>query len=132
MTSEKEEPKEAETNKLNETIENIKKNKNVDDIITYAQNNTQDTIAYLLLITGIIWMFFQGFYGGVLIGLVVGFYFSKELIQFIRGINQYIEEQGLAKSLILGGGLFAFFVMAPGIIVGTAIMVALKFLLKAE
>lgn len=127
MTEEKEEPKKA-----NETIENIKKNKNVNEIINYAQNNTQDTIAYVLLLFGVIWMFFQGFYGGVLVGLIVGFYFFKELIQFVRGLNHYIEEQGLAKSIILGGGLFALFVMAPGIFVGTAIMVGLKFMLKAE
>lgn len=121
-----------ENNRFSETIENLKKNKNVDSLLTYAQNNTQDTVAFILLIIGILWMLAQPFNGGVLVGLVVGFYFSRELIGFVKNFNGYMEDHGYAKAIILGGGALALFVLAPGIFIGIAIMTALKFLLKAE
>jgi hypothetical protein len=121
-----------ENNRFSETIENLKKNKNVDSLLTYAQNNTQDTVAFILLIIGILWMLAQPFNGGVLVGLVVGFYFSKELIGFVKNFNGYMEDHGYAKAIILGGGALALFVLAPGIFIGIAVMTALKFLLKAE
>lgn len=121
-----------DNNRFSETIENLKKNKNVDSLLTYAKNNTQDTVAFILLIVGILWMLAQPFNGGVLVGLVVGFYFSRELIKFVKGYNTYMEEKGYAKAIILAGGALALFVLAPGIFIGVAIMTALKFLLKAE
>jgi hypothetical protein len=127
------EPEEKEdNNRFSETIENIKKNKNIDSLLTYAQNNTQDTISYILLVIGILWMLAQPFNGGVLVGLVVGFYFSKEMINFVKDFNGYLEDHGYAKTIILGGGALAVFVLAPGIFIGAAIMTALKYLLKAE
>ena len=62
-------------NRFSETIENLKKNKKVDSVLEYARHNTRDTVAFSLLIIGILWMLGQPFNGGVLIGLVVGFYF---------------------------------------------------------
>jgi len=126
------ETKEEDSNKFSETIENLKKNKNVDSVLEYARNNTRDTIAFILLIVGILWMLGQPFNGGVLIGLVVGFYFSRELISYVRDFNSYLEEQGLAKTVILGGGALALFFLAPGIFIGVAVMAALKYLLKSE
>ncbi len=126
------ETKGEDGNKFSETIENLKKNKNVDSVLEYARNNTKDTIAFILLIVGILWMLGQPFNGGVLIGLVVGFYFSRELIGYVRDFNSYLEEQGLAKTVILGGGALALFFLAPGIFIGVAVMAALKYLLKSE
>lgn len=124
--------KKVENNNFSETIENLKKNKNIDSLLTYAKNNTQDTVAFILMIIGILWMLGQPFNGGILVGLVVGFYFSKELISFVKGYNTFIEEQGYAKAIILGAGALSLFVMAPGIFIGVAVMTALKFLLKAD
>lgn len=119
-------------NRFSETIENLKKNKKVDSVLEYARHNTRDTVAFALLIIGILWMLGQPFNGGVLIGLVVGFYFSKELIGYVRDFNSYLEEQGPAKTVILGGGALALFFLAPGIFIGVAVMAALKYLLKSD
>lgn len=118
--------------KFSETIENLKKSENIDNLIQYAQNNVQDTIAYALMAIGIIWTFFHGFYGGILIGLVAGFYFSKEIVKLIKNYNDFIEEQGTARSLIAGGTALALFIAAPGIFIGAAIMIGLKVMLRAD
>lgn len=128
----KPEKKEPEKHPFSEKIENLKKNKNIDTLISYAQKNTKDTVAYILLAIGILWMFAHPFNGGILVGLVVGFYFSKELIQFTKDYHVYLEEQGYGKAIVLGGGTLALFLMAPGIFIGIAIMAGLKYLLKSE
>ncbi|CCB91643.1 putative membrane protein [Waddlia chondrophila 2032/99] len=126
------ETKEESGKKFSETIENLKKNKNIESILEYARNNTKDTVAFVLLIIGILWMLGQPFNGGILVGLVVGFYFSKEFISYVKDFNSHLEEQGLAKTVILGGGALALFFLAPGIFIGVAVMAALKYLLKSE
>jgi uncharacterized membrane protein len=94
-----------------------------------ATNNVRDIIAYVLLILGIILLFFQHLYGGFLIGLVAGIYFSKEIIYLINNYEDFIENEGLVRSLILAGTLLAFLISAPAIFVGIAIAIALKILL---
>lgn len=125
-------PGEEQKNKLKETFENLKKNENVENLVGYAQTHTKDTIAYILLILGILWTFFSSLYGGILIGLVVGFYFSKEISFLLKSYTEFVERIGTSRSLILGGAAIAFFIAAPGIFIGMAIMVGLKIALRAD
>lgn len=118
--------------KLSETFEHLKKNEKVESFLEYARTNTQDTIAYALMIIGLIWFLIHGFSGGILIGLVAGFYFSRELTELLKSYNEFIEAQGIPRSLILGGTLVALFIAAPGVFVGAAIMVGLKIMLRAD
>lgn len=121
MTSEQ--PSPEKKSKITETLDTLKKSEKVDDIVTYAKTHTKDTIAYVLIVLGIVWLFFKPFYAGLLIGAVVGFYFAKEISAQIKSANDYIEQQGMAKSLILGGTLLALFISAPGIFIGVATVV---------
>jgi len=121
-----------EKSKLQETLDSLKKNEKIEDLFTYAQAHTKDTVAYVLLILGIVWFFFHSFYGGLLIGVVSGFYFTDELMQFLKSVNDLVEEQGIARSLICGGTLLAFFIAAPGIFIGAAIVVAMTQLINPK
>lgn len=98
----------------------------------YFQPSTKDMIAYVLLVLGIILLFFQHLYGGALIGIVAGVYFSKEIINILKNANTYVEEQGLARSLIIAGLLLAFFVSAPAIFIGAAVVVLLRWFVFSE
>lgn len=118
--------------KLNETVENFKKNENVEKLYSYAQSNTRDTIAYILMIIGIVLFIFHPFYGGLLVGLIAGLYFSQEIMSFTKHANQLIEEQGMVRSLMAGGVLIALFIAAPAVFIGAAIAVAIKQLLLPE
>ncbi|NGX41904.1 MAG: hypothetical protein K940chlam7_00178 [Chlamydiae bacterium] len=131
-TEEKEEKKEEPKTKFTETFEALKKNENIESMISYTKTHTTDTIAYVLIILGIVWMLFQPQWGGMLVGLVAGFYFSKEVVSLIKSFNEFVEEQGVARSLILGGVVIAFFLMNYGFFIGAAIMIGLKVMLKAE
>jgi len=103
----------------------------MENVYRYAATNTRETIAYVLLIFGLILIFFLPGYGGTLIGLVVGVYYYNELTYFIKHINQFIEENGTAKSLVLGAVFLALLISAPAIFIGALVAVALKHLFLA-
>lgn len=98
----------------------------------YFSAGTRDLIAYILLVIGIILLFFEQYYGGFLIGLVAGAYFSEEINNLFKNYHEFIERQGLVRSLILGGVALAFLISAPAIFVGIAFVVILKYFIFAE
>lgn len=108
-----------------------KKNK-FDDLYSYAKTNPRDVISYVLLVLGIVLLFAQPIYGGLLVGIVAGVYFSQEIIRGVKNLESIIEEQGLVRSIIAGAVLLAFFILAPAIFVGAAVMIGIKVLLGSE
>lgn len=112
--------------KFQETLKGLRSNEKLESLVGHATANTRDTVSYVILIIGIILLFFHSFYGGTLIGLVAGFYFSSEIMAVIRHLNALIEEQGVVKSLIAGGALLGLFVSAPAIFIGVAVAVAVR------
>lgn len=116
---------ESVKDKLSEKFEKLKQ----EGLFTYAKSNTRDTIAYILLIVGLILLFFAPFYGGILIGIVIGLYFANEILAVVTNINDFIDRQGVVRSLILGALALAFFIAAPAIFIGAAVTVLVKFLL---
>src|SRR5437868_7544596 len=81
--------------KLSETLSNITKNEKIEGLYSYAKSNTMDTVAYVFLIVGLVLLFFQPIYGGALIGIVTGIYFSDEITMLIRHLKDVVEKQGI-------------------------------------
>lgn len=106
------------------------KNEKLDGLVSYARDNVRDTVAYIVLIVGLILLFFQPFYGGMLIGLVVGLFFTSEINALFRNVNEIIEKEGMVRSLILGALVLAVFISAPAILIGIAVAVALRLLIE--
>jgi len=132
-TSPSQEPKkESVKEKLSSTLESLKKNENLENLYGYATNNTRDTLAYVLMIIGIVLMLFHRFYGGALIGLLGGFYFAPELVYLVQNMSKIIDMHGMVRSLIAGGVFVGLFISAPAIFIGMAIAVALKQIIFPE
>lgn len=113
-------------NKFNKTIDNLKKNEKIEDLYRYAKRNTGDTVAYIAMILGLLILFFEPFYGGIIVGFVFGLYFSREIMIPIKNVEGFIEKLGMVRSLILGGLILGLFIKAPTIFLGCAIAVAIK------
>lgn len=116
--------------KFSETLDSIKKSDKVDSVVSYAQEHTIDTIAYVILLIGLIWMFTNPFVGAGIVGLVIGYYFSKELVDLVKGANSKIEEHGLAKSIVFAGAALLLLWNLPGLVIGAAIAASLSVVLK--
>lgn len=107
----------------------LKKASKADDLIGFAKENTKDTVAYIFLIVGFLLLFFEPLYGGTILGILLGLYFTNELVSFWKNSSQWIEEWGMVKTLVLAGILLSFFVSGIGsavIMIVAAITVVLK------
>lgn len=107
-------------------------NKSNDDLLSLAKANAKDTIAYILMVVGIILTLFQSFWGGFIVGLVVGYFYKDEILQKIMSYNKIIEQEGLVKSVILGGALLTLLIGSFSFFVGVAIIAALYFVIGKD
>jgi hypothetical protein len=124
------EPHERET--IKEKFTRRIKNEKMDNLYSYAKENTRDTLAYFILVFGLILIFFHPFWGEILIGLVAGFYFSDEIISFFKNCEREMNNQGMVRSIVFGGTAIAFFIKAPMIFVAAAVIAGLKYLIISE
>jgi hypothetical protein len=118
--------KESFQEKFKKSLEKFRDNQRVDSFLTHATANTKDTISYILLILGLVLLFFYPFYGGLLIGIIAGLYFSSEILALLRNFSDFVDDQGIVKSLIGAGLLMGLFIAAPAIFIGIALAVALR------
>ena len=101
-------------------------------MMSFAKSNTKDTIAYVLLFVGILLLFFQPFWGGLIIGAVGGLYFADPIIHWARHFQEYLEREGLVKVLILTCVALGFLIVAPAFFLGAAGAIGIKFILIGE
>jgi len=125
-----EEKKERLQDKMSEKFDELKKNKNVEQMIHFAKSNTRDTVAYIALFVGIVLILFGHNAGSIIIGVVAGIYFGNDIITWALDFKSYLDGEGLVRSIILLGLGFAFLLSAPYIFLGLAATVLLKYLLS--
>jgi hypothetical protein len=103
-----------------------------DDLLQYFKTHIRETIAYILLVLGIILLFFKPAYGGLLVGIVAGVYFGDNIVNYIKALKADFEKStsmaDLAKNLIILGIAIALLISAPGIFIGAAVSIAIKML----
>ncbi len=94
----------------------------------YIKENTKDSIAYVVMVIGILLMLFDPYvpYGSLAVGIIFSMYFVNELSFVLMNIKDFVEEYGLVKSLVLGGTLLALFIKVPFFFIGVAVVLAIK------
>lgn len=113
--------------KLKNTVDNLKKNDKVEEVVNYATSNTRDIIAYALLVAGLILMLTESArYGATLIGVIFGLYFSDQIIAFLKNFRALTGSLGTVHSLVIAATLLALFIAAPFIFIGTAVALAVR------
>jgi hypothetical protein len=95
-----------------------------DDFYTYATSNREHMIVYILLALGLlILLFVNNLLGGLMIGMVAGYYFAEDIVYYIRNLGQIVKGQDHLRYVISAALLLGLFIAAPGIFIG-AIVVA--------
>ena len=101
------------------------------DIFNYARSNKEQTITYILLAIGLLCLLFlNNLFGGLIIGMVAGYYFAEEIIYYIRNIGQVVKGQDQVRYIVLTALLLGLFIAAPGIFIGALIVAAFKKVLR--
>src|SRR5262249_11880001 len=93
----------------------------------------EQLIVYLLLFIGLLLTFFGNILvGGLLIGMVAGYYFSGPIIYFVRNLNQIFKGQDQIHYLILAVLAIGLFLDAPGIFIGALVVAAFKHVISGN
>ena len=103
--------------------------KNSENLLNFAKTNTAETVVYILLIVGLVLMLFGSPLGTILVGGVVGYFFSDEIAHSLRSYNDYVHKHGVVKALIIGGLFLAIFIALPLMVISAAVVIGFKQLL---
>lgn len=122
-----EESKEKNTSSLNDS----KTQDKFDELYSLTQSNKLDTVVLIILLIGILVSVYNLLYGGLLIGIVFGYYFADDLMTHAKNIRNYIENEGNIKALVIGGLVIGLFIATPAIFIGALAAIAVKLLVKA-
>lgn len=97
------------------------------NISSYVASNQEKLATYILLILGLlILLFVSNLFGGLIIGMVAGYYFASEIICYLRNLSQIVENPNQLRYIVLAGVLLGFFIAAPGIFIGAVVVAAFK------
>lgn len=123
--------KERESQRVNQGTSNRHEDpKKIDELYEYATSNRAETLTYvtyaLLIIGLILLLFFSNLLGGLIIGMIAGYYFASEIIYYIRNMGQIVSGQDQLRYVVLTAVLIGLFIAAPGIFLGAAIVAAFK------
>jgi uncharacterized membrane protein len=100
--------------------------KKVEFSFEYAKSNKEKVITYILLVLGLLLLFFNNMLGGLLIGVVAGYFFDSEIIYYIRNLNQIISGQEHIRYVVLTALVLGLLIAAPGIFIGAVIIAIFK------
>lgn len=102
-----------------------KPSRDPDHLVGYFKLHAREIIAYVLLILGIVLLFFDSLYGGILVGLVAGIYFGEEIVDYLYNWKSRANTKETGRHLICAGIVLAFFISAPAIFLGAALAIGL-------
>jgi hypothetical protein len=84
-------------------------------------------IVYILLALGLlILLFVNNLLGGLMIGMVSGYYFAEEIVYYVRNLGQIVKGQDHLRYVISAAVLLGLFIAAPGIFIGAIIVATFK------
>lgn len=97
------------------------------DVFNYMTINREQTIIYILLILGLILILFAStLLGGLIIGMVAGYYFAADIIHYLRNIGQIAGGQNQLRYVVLAALGLGLFIAAPGIFIGAIVVATFK------
>jgi len=87
-------------------------------ILSQIKEHVPDTVAYVLLAVGLLYCFYDSFAAGILIGAILGVYFSADILQNAKRFKDFIVTNGIFKGFTLLAGACALIITAPGLCLG--------------
>lgn len=90
-------------------------------LVQFVKENVFESIAYVIMFCGLIFSIFNPFLGGLLVGLILGIYFSQRVIDRLNAFKGFIATEGIFHGFIIVVALLALLIQAPGLLIGTLI-----------
>jgi hypothetical protein len=77
-----------------------------------------DSVAYIILLIGLLLSVYRPFVGGVIVGTILGLYFAKQLQQQYESFVEHVVNEGIFSGLVMIATLLAIFIASPGLVIG--------------
>jgi hypothetical protein len=90
-------------------------------IVNLFKTNIGDTIAYLVLAASLLYCFFEPFIGGLIVGFIMGLYFSHHAFHLATQFREFLITEGIFRGFIIIAALAALIITAPGLSLGFVI-----------
>lgn len=100
------------------------------DFVEYAKGHKGRVATYILAAVGLILLFVRPMLGGVIMGGIGGFYFSDQIVYFLRGLSRFFAEESLFNYAVMTLVLLGLFIVAPSFFLGAFCTVVLRQLVK--
>jgi hypothetical protein len=102
----------------------------VEKVYKLATNVRRDTIAYIIMAVGLVILPWLPLWGGAIVGIVFGVYFSEEMLKRIKSFRHYLEKEGQAKTIVIGGAILALLLVIPTLVLGAIAAVGIVSLIN--
>ena len=84
----------------------------------YILHNKWDSFAYMVLFIGLMLSIFERFVGGLIVGGILGIYFSRETRERIASFKEFLDKEGIFRGFVLIAAAIALFMASPGLFIG--------------
>ena len=92
----------------------------------FIMNNKWDAFAYLILFIGLLLSIFERFTGGLIVGFILGIYFSREMREELAKFKEFLAHEGVFRGFVLVSAGIALFIASPGLCIGTGVGAVLR------
>jgi len=97
-----------------------KKERPVDNLMVFIQENKWDALAYLILFFGLVFSIFERFTGGIIVGCILGIYFSEGIKEKFSDFKEYLADEGIFRGFVIVAAFIALLIASPGLCIGVA------------
>jgi hypothetical protein len=97
-----------------------------ENIFDFVAANKWECLAYLVLFFGLLFSIFKPFIGGLLVGCILGIYFSVGVKEKFLQYKEFLEREGIFRSFVLVVALLALLIASPGLVLGAVIGIFLR------
>lgn len=96
--------------------------KSHEGFVEVLRHHKWDFASYLALFIGLLLSIFHHFIGGLLVGLVLGIYFSHNIFDAWKKFREYLlSEGGIFRGFVMIAAGLALFIASPGLCIGTVV-----------
>ena len=92
----------------------------------YVKSNKEEVLVYLLLIIGILSLFFNPYFGELILGILTGLYFYSELVYLIQNARDMYRDKGRIRYIILMGLTLSLLIFLPVYVITTIVVAAIR------
>lgn len=93
----------------------------------YISKNKSQSLIYAFLALGFfLFLFSEPWFGGLILGSVIGYYFSSDIVFYLRNLGHIFSGEEKMRHAILAVLIISLIIAAPGIFIGAIVVAALR------